>query len=64
MFKQSKRKIVAAIMAVLALLFIATLAIIYTSSYAEVAASNRDMLARYAELFSLDRQPGDEPMNA
>lgn len=62
MFKQSKRKIVAAIMAVLALLFIATLAVIYTSSYAEVAASNRDMLARYAELFSLDRQPGDEPM--
>lgn len=61
MFRKSKRKIVAAIMSVLMLLFIGTLAIIYTSSYAEVSASNNEMLARYAELFSLERQPSEEP---
>lgn len=61
MFRKSKRKIVAAIMSVLMLLFIGTLAIIYTSSYVEVSESNNEMLARYADMFSLDRQPREEP---
>lgn len=58
MFKQSKRKIVAAIMAVLTLLYLGTLAVIYGSSYFEVSASNYEMLERYAKLYSLEQQPG------
>lgn len=59
MFKRSKRKIVAAIMAVLTLLYIGTLAVIYGSSYFEVSASNHEMLERYAKLYSLEQQPGE-----
>lgn len=66
MFEKSRRKIVAAIMSILALVFLGTLGIIYASSYGEVAATNREMLARYAELYSLEDLPGmdgigDEP---
>lgn len=62
MFKRSKRKIVTAIMAVLTLLYIGTLAVIYGSSYFEVSASNYEMLERYAKIYSLEQQPGeDEP---
>lgn len=60
MFKRSKRKIVAAIMAVLALLYLGTLAVIYGSSYFEVSASNYEMLERYAKMYSLEQQPGEE----
>lgn len=60
MFKQSKRKIVAAIMAVLALLYLGTLAVIYGSSYFEVSASNYEMLERYAKMYSLEEQPGED----
>lgn len=60
MFKRSKRKIVAAIMAVLALLYLSTLAVIYGSSYFEVSASNYEMLERYAKLYSLEQQPGED----
>ena len=57
MFKSSRRKIVAAIMSVLVLLFLGTLAIIYGSSYFEVSATNHEMLERYVELYSLEKQP-------
>ncbi len=60
MFKRSKRKIVAAIMAVLALLYLGTLAVIYGSSYIEVSASNYEMLERYAQMYSLEKQPGED----
>jgi len=60
MFKKSKRKIVAAIMSVLALLYLGTLSVIYISSYFEVSNSNHKMLERYAELYSLEKQPGKE----
>lgn len=59
MFKKSRRKIVAAIMSVLVLLFLGTLAVIYGSSYFEVSSTNHEMLERYSALYSLDRQPGD-----
>lgn len=59
MFKRSKRKIVAAIMAVLVLLYLGTLAVIYGSSYFEVSASNYEMLERYAKIYSLEQQPGE-----
>lgn len=57
MFKSSRRKIVAAIMSVLALLFLGTLAVIYGSSYFEVSSTNHEMLQRYVELYSLEKQP-------
>lgn len=58
MFRKSRRKIVAAIMSVLILLFLGTLAVIYASSYHEVSKTNREMLERYVELYSLEAQPG------
>ncbi len=54
MFKKSKRKIVAAVMSALVLLFLGTLAVIYISSYREVSSRNRDMLERYAQLYPLN----------
>lgn len=57
MFKSSRRKIIAAIMSVLVILFIGTLAIIYGSSYFEVSSTNHEMLQRYVELYSLEKQP-------
>ena len=47
MFEKSRRKIVASIMAVLALLWIGTLAVIYGSSYHEVLNRNRELLERH-----------------
>ena len=55
MFRKSRIKIVAAIMSVLVLLFVGTLAVIYGSSYSELSKTNREMLERYAELYSLDK---------
>ena len=60
MFKKSRRKIVASIMSVLVLLWIGTLAVIYTASYLEMAEQNRGMLREHAERFILD-QPSDMP---
>ena len=59
MFRESRRKIVVAIMSVLILLFLGTLAVIYGLSYREVSESNREMLRRYVELYSLESQPGE-----
>lgn len=47
-------------MSVLILLFLGTLAVIYASSYHEVSKTNREMLERYVELYSLEAQPGEE----
>ncbi len=64
MFKKSRRKIVAAIMSILVLLFLGTLAIIYGFSYFEVSKTNYDMLHRYARLYYLEKQSGDIPSKA
>lgn len=64
MFKRSRRKIVAAIMAVLALLFLGTLIVIYTASYLDVSESNFEMLAHHAELYMLYDQMKDEDLAA
>lgn len=53
MFKKSRRKIVATIMSILVCLFLGTLAVIYVSSYFEVANTNFDMLERYAQMYVL-----------
>lgn len=60
MFRKSRKKIVAAIMSILACLFLGTLTVIYASSYFEVSASNYEMLERYVGLYSLEEQPGDD----
>lgn len=53
MFKKSQRRIVATIMSILVCLFLGTLAVIYTSSYFEVANTNFDMLERHAQMYVL-----------
>lgn len=49
MLKKSRRKIVASLVCVLALLFFGTVAVIYTASYVEVTGENRKMLRQYVE---------------
>ena len=53
MFKQSRRKIVAAIMSILVLLWAGTLGIIYASSYFDVKKQNEQMLRSYAQMHVL-----------
>ncbi len=53
MFKKSRRKIVAAIMFVLMLLWVGTLGIIYASSYFEMKKQNEQMLLAHAQMYNL-----------
>lgn len=57
MFKKTRRKIVASIMAVLVFLWVGTLGIIYGSSYYEVSNRNREMLDRHVELYMPEHPP-------
>lgn len=61
MFKKSRRKIVAAIMSVLSLVFIGTLCVIYIASYMEVTNDNYDMLFHHVETYSLYEHIKDIP---
>ena len=56
MFRKSRLKIVAAIMSVLALLFLGTLSVIYISSYIELSETNNEMLERYTKLYYLEKE--------
>lgn len=53
MFKQSRRKIVAAIMSILVVLWVGTLGIIYASSYFEMKNQNEQMLQTHAQMYVL-----------
>ena len=53
MFKKSRRKIVAAIMSILALLWVGTLSVIYASSYFEMKQQNKQMLQAHAQMYTL-----------
>ena len=53
MFRRSRRKIVAAIMSILVLLWAGTLGIIYASSYFEMQKQNEQMLRSYAQMYNL-----------
>lgn len=64
MFKKSRRRIVATIMSILACLFLGTLAVIYTSSYYEVANTNFDMLERHAQMYVLTEHVRHDRMDA
>lgn len=59
MFKKSRRKIVAAIMSVLVILWVGTLGIIYYSSYLEMTKQNEQMLKAHAEMFRLPQASGE-----
>ena len=58
MFKKSRIKIVASIMAILALLWVTTLGVILIASYTEVSSTNLEMLEEYADMYILDNQGG------
>lgn len=59
MFKKSRRKIVAAIMSVLVVLWTGTLGVIYASSYFEMTKRNEQMLKSHAEVFALSGSIND-----
>lgn len=61
MFEKSRRKIVAAIMSVLVLLWVGTLSIIYSSSYIEMSKRNVTMMATHAQMFVLSADFIDMP---
>lgn len=58
MFKRSRRKIVAAIMSILVLLWVGTLGVIYTSSYFEMKNQNEQMLQMHAQTYKLSQSAG------
>ena len=58
MFKKSRKKIVAAIMSILTLLWVGTLCVIYISSYFEVTTTNREMLKEHAEQYMPEKPMG------
>ena len=67
MFKKTRRKIVAAIMSILVLLWVGTLGVIYASSYFEMAKQNEQMLKAHAEMYVLPQSfdgmlPPGKPM--
>ena len=53
MFKKSRKKIVAAIMSILILLWVGTLGVIYASSYVEMKKQNEQMLQAHAQMYTL-----------
>lgn len=59
MFKKSRRKIVAAIMSILVLLWVGTLGVIYASSYFEMTKQNREMLQAHAGMYNLQNAFGE-----
>lgn len=64
MFNRSRRRIILSIMGSLILLFVITLSVIMLASYREIRQKNSDMLERYAELYSLENQPGRQKVPA
>lgn len=61
MFKKTRRKIVAAIMSILVLIWVGTLAVIYSSSYLEMSKENRRMLKIHSDSYSLPQSSGIVP---
>lgn len=55
MFEKSRKKIVFSIMSILVILWVGTLAVIYTSSYLEMTKKNKQMLKTHSEMFELSQ---------
>ena len=64
MFKKTRWKIVAAVMASLFVVLGGTLALIYTASYAQVYAGNQEMLTRYAQEYAQHGNPSGRGIQA
>lgn len=62
MFKRSRRKIVAAIMSILILLWVGTLSVIYISSYLEMKQRNIKMLHAHTEMYRSSQTVGEDKM--
>ncbi len=62
MFKRSRRKIVAAIMSILVLIWAGSLGLIYISSYVEMANRNKQMLKDHAQMYDLEKSSNDTDM--
>lgn len=60
MFEKSKRKIIAALLSVLAVLLFGTLCIIYLASYVEMTKENQELLRQYSENYSLPTEMGEK----
>ncbi len=58
MFKNSRRKIVAAILSVLVLVLLGTFCVIYIASYGELTRENRQLLELYVENYALGEEAG------
>lgn len=61
MFKESRRKIVIAIMSVLVLLWVGTLGVIYASSYYEMSRRNENLLKAHAQMYTISQSIMDVP---
>lgn len=68
MFKKSRRKIVAAIMSFLTLMWAGTIALIYISGYSEMSRENTELLKTHARMYSLPKveqyMPPENPVMA
>ncbi len=56
MFNKTRHKIIAAVMVSLILLLAITLCVIYISSYSSIRSRDREMLKRYAEMYTLENK--------
>ena len=61
MFKESRQKIVVAIMSVLVILWVGTLGVIYASSYYEMSSRNENLLKAHAEMYTISQSIIDVP---
>lgn len=61
MFKRSRRKIVAAIMSILVILWVGTLGVIYASSYLQMIRQNEQMLRVHADMYAPPYSMNDVP---
>lgn len=59
MFEKSRKKIVFSIMSILVALWVATLGVIYTSSYLEMTKQNESMLKAHAEMYEISQGQED-----
>ncbi|MCR5595559.1 MAG: HAMP domain-containing histidine kinase [Lachnospiraceae bacterium] len=59
MFRETRTRIILAIMTVAILLLAATLGTVYVSSYNSLKKENMEMLKRYVEIYSLEALPGE-----
>ncbi|MBQ2153361.1 MAG: HAMP domain-containing histidine kinase [Clostridia bacterium] len=61
MFKKSRIKIIGLVMSVIIAFFSGMIAVIYTSSYADITAQNHSLLLRYADRYSLNEEKKAKP---